>query len=185
MAALSERQIRWFLGGIAAFSFALLVSLEVVTETDEIELLDVVVDAVALLLQIGTAVGLVLLIHRMQRQHEEKISLIRELEVARVEGNEWRNKAQTHLNGLRDEMSLQFERWSMSAAEKDVGMLILKGLSHKEISTLRGTTEATVRQQAQSIYQKSNLPGKTAFSAYFLEDLMISDAAEEPLRRAG
>jgi hypothetical protein len=36
---------------------------------------------------------------------------------------------------------------------------------------LRGTSEATVRQQAQSIYQKAELPGKTAFSAYFLEDL--------------
>jgi DNA-binding NarL/FixJ family response regulator len=50
-------------------------------------------------------------------------------------------------------------------------MLILKGLSHKEVASLRGTSEATVRQQAQAIYHKSNLPGKTAFSAYFLEDV--------------
>ena len=186
MAALSERQIRWFLAGIAALSFTLLVTLEIITETDAIEPLDIFVDAIALLLQVGTAVGLVLLIHRMHRQHEEKMSLIRELEVARVEGNEWRDKAQAHLTGLRDEMGAQFDRWGMSAAEKEVGMLILKGLSHKEISTLRGTTEATVRQQAQSIYQKSKLPGKTAFSAYFLEDLLISEPiTDEPLRRAG
>ncbi|NJO38049.1 MAG: hypothetical protein HC871_11095 [Rhizobiales bacterium] len=114
------------------------------------------------------------------------MSLIRELDVARVEGNEWRGKAEAHLSGLRDEMGAQFDRWGMSVAEKEIGMLILKGLSHKEISTLRGVTEATVRQQAQSIYQKSKLPGKTAFSAYFLEDLMISEpVVEESLRCAG
>ncbi len=73
----------------------------------------------------------------------------------------------------------------MTAAEQEIGMLILKGLSHKEVASLRGTTEATVRQQAQSIYQKSSLPGKTAFSAYFLEDLfapemMADDAVSRP-----
>ena len=59
----------------------------------------------------------------------------------------------------------------MTAAEQEIGLLMLKGLSHKEIATLRDTAEATVRQQAQSIYQKSGLPGKSAFAAYFLEDL--------------
>ena len=32
-----------------------------------------------------------------------------------------------------------------------------------------------MRQQAQSIYYKANLPGKAAFSAYFLEDLMAPE----------
>jgi DNA-binding NarL/FixJ family response regulator len=48
-------------------------------------------------------------------------------------------------------------------------------LSHKEIAALRATTEATVRQQAQAIYRKASLPGKTAFSAYFLEDLFAPE----------
>ena len=64
-------------------------------------------------------------------------------------------------------------------------MLILKGLSHKEIVALRGTSEGTVSQQAQSIYFKSDLPGKTAFSAYFLEDLFspaITEGATSPSR---
>jgi DNA-binding CsgD family transcriptional regulator len=82
--------------------------------------------------------------------------------------------------GLRVEMDNQFEKWSMTPAEKDVGLLILKGLSHKEIASLRGTSEATVRQQAQSIYAKSQLPGKTAFSAYFLDDIFACEAQETP-----
>ena len=103
----------------------------------------------------------------MQTQHEEKLDLIKSLDIARAEGTEWRKKAEAHLKGLRNELDAQFERWGMSAAEKDVGMLILKGLSHKEIARLRGTTEATVRQQAQSIYQKSDLPGKRRFPLIF------------------
>lgn len=174
---LTEWQVRLILGSVGALSFCLLVVLEVVTETDEVEFTDVLVDAFGLLLMVSTTVGLAMLFHRMQTQHEEKLDLIRSLDIARAEGTEWRKKAETHLQGLRSEMDAQFERWGMSAAEKDVGMLILKGLSHKEIARLRGTTEATVRQQAQSIYQKSGLPGKTAFSAYFLEDLVTPDIA--------
>ena len=68
-------------------------------------------------------------------------------------------------------MENQFREWGMTAAEREVGLLILKGLNHKQIAALRGTSEATVRQQAQAIYRKAALPGKAAFSAYFLEDL--------------
>ncbi len=171
MTHLSERQIRWVLGGVGAGSFALLLALEILTESDELELLDVIFDAITLLLTIGAAVGVALLVQRMQAQHEEKIALIRDLDIARAEGRDWRNKVQAHLNGLRAEITRQFRDWGMTEAEQEVGLLILKGLSHKEIASLRGTTEATVRQQAQSIYARSKLPGKSAFSAYFLEDL--------------
>lgn len=171
MANLSERQIRWVLGLVGAGSFATLLGLEILTEPDRISPLDVAFDAVTLLLTIGAAVGVALLIQRMQAQHEEKMALIRDLDVARSEGRGWRNKVQAHLNGLRLEITNQFGEWGMTDAERDVGLLILKGLSHKEIASLRGTTEATVRQQAQSIYARSHLPGKSAFSAYFLEDL--------------
>ena len=167
----SERTIRWILGGVGLGCFALLMTLEVLTESDEIEPIDIFVDALTMLLTIGSAVGVALLVQRMQSQHEEKMGLIRDLETARAEGEAWRAKVQSHLAGIRIEMERQFEDWGMTAAEREIGMLILKGLSHKEVASLRGTSEATVRQQAQSIYNKSNLPGKTAFSAYFLEDL--------------
>lgn len=176
---LREWQVRLMLGGIGVVSFGLLMALEIVTETDDVELTDILVDGLGLLLMVSTTVGLALLFHRMQNQHDEKLDLIRSLDIARAEGTEWRKKAEAHLQGLRNELDAQFGRWGMSVAEKDVGMLMLKGLSHKEIARLRGTTEATVRQQAQSIYQKSDLPGKTAFSAYFLEDLIASDAGTQ------
>ncbi len=175
MANFSERQIRWILGAVGAGSFVTLLALEILTETDDISPLDIAFDAVSLLLTIGAAVGVALLVQRMHVQHEEKMSLIRDLDVARSEGRGWRNKVQAHLNGLRLEITNQFDEWGMTDAEREVGLLILKGLSHKEIASLRGTTEATVRQQAQSIYARSKLPGKSAFSAYFLEDLFNPD----------
>ena len=179
MANLSERQTRWAFAGMGFGCFVLLLTLEVVTEGDELEPLDVIVDAVSILLTIGAAVGVGLLAQRMHSQHEEKLALIRDLETARAEGNGWRTKVQAHLAGLKAGLDMQFLDWGMTNAEREVGLLILKGLSHKEIAVLRATTEATVRQQAQAIYRKAKLPGKTAFSAYFLEDLFAPEAEIE------
>jgi DNA-binding CsgD family transcriptional regulator len=177
MTKFSERQTRLLFGGIGIGCFALLLALEVFTQEDETTLLDFAGDALSILLIIGSAVGLALLVQRIQTQHEEQMALLRDLEIARTEGNGWRSRAQSHLSGLKAELDKQFQNWDMSAAECEVGLLILKGLSHKEIAALRNTSDATVRQQAQAIYRKAGLPGKTAFSAYFLEDLFVPDTS--------
>jgi DNA-binding CsgD family transcriptional regulator len=130
-------------------------------------------------LMIASAVGLALLTQRVQSQHEERVALIRDLKIARAEGEGWRSKVHERMNGIKTEMERQFEQWGMTGAERDVGLLILKGLNHKEIAALRGTSEATVRQQAQAIYRKADLPGKTAFSAYFLEDLFAPEMGSD------
>lgn len=178
MMRLGERQLRWLLGGVGIGCFALLLALEFLTQEDEITLLDLVGDAVSIALTIGAAVGVALLLQRIHAQHEEQMALIRDLEIARTEGDGWRSKVQSHLAGLKGAMDQQFQAWGMTAAEREVGLLILKGLSHKEIAALRATTDATVRQQAQAIYRKAGLPGKTAFSAYFLDDLFAAEPAE-------
>jgi DNA-binding CsgD family transcriptional regulator len=178
MMRLSERQLRWLLGGVGIGCFALLLGLEFLTQDEDVTLLDFVGDAVSISLTIGAAVGVALLLQRIHAQHEEQMALIRDLEIARAEGDGWRSKVQSHLAGLKGAMDQQFQAWGMTAAEREVGLLILKGLSHKEIATLRATTDATVRQQAQAIYRKAGLPGKTAFSAYFLDDLFAAEPAE-------
>ena len=62
--------------------------------------------------------------------------------------------------------------WQLTTSEKDVGWLLLKGLSLKEIAAIRQTMEKTVRQQASSIYKKAGLSGRHAFSAWFIEDAL-------------
>lgn len=73
---------------------------------------------------------------------------------------------------LSQEIQRQFARWELSASEQEIGMLLIKGLSLKEIALLRETSEKTVRQQCSSIYQKSGTNGRHDFSAWFIEDLL-------------
>jgi hypothetical protein len=81
----NERTVRIVLAGVGLGCFVLLLALEVVTESDELEWPDVLVDALGILLLIGASVGVALLAQRMQRQHEEKMTLLRDLETARAE----------------------------------------------------------------------------------------------------
>ena len=66
----------------------------------------------------------------------------------------------------------QFEIWKLTQTEREVAMLLLKGLSFKEIASVRNTLEKTVRQQASAIYKKARVSGRHAFSAWFIEDLL-------------
>lgn len=69
----------------------------------------------------------------------------------------------------------QFKQWSLTSGEQEVAMLLLKGLSFKEISLVRDTKEKTVRQQASTIYNKSSLEGRHDLAAWFLEDFIAND----------
>ena len=73
---------------------------------------------------------------------------------------------------LGNVVSQQFEEWNLTDSEREVGWLLLKGLSLKEISIVRNTKEKTVRQQASSIYSKAGIDGRHAFSAWFIEDIL-------------
>ena len=70
----------------------------------------------------------------------------------------------------------QFDAWNLTLSEQQVAMLLLKGLSFKEIAAVRDTREKTVRQQASTIYAKSGVDGRHAFAAWFLEDFLDSEA---------
>jgi DNA-binding CsgD family transcriptional regulator len=122
---------------------------------------------------VTTAAGVVYLLGRVKRQQEEQVSLMRDLEVARTEGAQWRDDMRGLLKGLGAAIDAQFDRWQLTTAEREVALLMLKGLSHKQIAVVRDTTERTIRQQAQAIYSKANLSGRAALSAFFLEDLLL------------
>ncbi len=66
----------------------------------------------------------------------------------------------------------QFASWGLSTSEREVALLLIKGLSMKEIAALRGVKEKTIRHQATSIYAKSGSTGRHELAAHFIEDLM-------------
>ena len=102
-----------------------------------------------------------------------------DLVLSRAETAHYRAEAREALQGLGEAIDSQFERWQLTAAEREVGLLMLKGLSHREVAEIRQTTEATVRQQALVVYRKSGLANRTQLSAFFLEDLLLPRAARE------
>jgi len=72
----------------------------------------------------------------------------------------------------REVIDKQLNDWSMTPSERDVAILLLKGLSFEEIAGVRETKEKTVRQQATAIYRKSGLHSRYEFAAWFFEDFI-------------
>jgi len=170
--------------GLGLLCFMLLLVLEWVTEGEEIALADFLIDALALALLVATSVAAALVAMDIKEQQADRLALVQDLEKAKADGAQWRARAEDQLDQFRRAIGEQFDEWDATAAERDIGHLILRGLSHKEIARLRCTSEATVRQQAQSLYRKANLPNKGAFSAYFLDDVLYlpPEVTEQPLR---
>ncbi len=76
---------------------------------------------------------------------------------------------------LFNDMNKQFSDWKLSPTEHDVALLLIKGLSMKEIAEVRQVKEKTVRQQATQIYAKSGCAGRHELAAHFIEDLILND----------
>jgi DNA-binding CsgD family transcriptional regulator len=117
---------------------------------------------------------------QMTRAQERSNRLDVELAEAQAEARRWsadarrwNREAQEVLEGLGAAIDKQFDRWGLTPAERDVAVLQLKGLRHKEIAALRQTSERTVRQQALVVYRKSGLNGRNDLAAFFLEDLLL------------
>lgn len=104
-----------------------------------------------------------------------RISLLNtELFETKKSYQDWKEKTHTNAREIRQLIDEQFSLWQLSNSEKDVALLLIKGLSMKEIAEIRSTQEKTVRQQATSIYRKSALSGRQELAAFFLEDILSS-----------
>lgn len=69
-------------------------------------------------------------------------------------------------------MQEQFLQWDLSPSERDIALLLIKGLSMREIADARNVKEKTIRAQATSIYAKAGCTGRHELAAHFIEDLM-------------
>jgi DNA-binding NarL/FixJ family response regulator len=112
------------------------------------------------------ASGIVLLWLTLRRARSD-------LAQALVENEQWCRDNRELLQGLGTAIHKQFALWRLTKAEAEVGLFILKGLSHKEIAQVRQTSERTIREQARALYRKSGLSGRAELSAFFLEDLLL------------
>ncbi|MBT4790838.1 MAG: helix-turn-helix transcriptional regulator [Halobacteriovoraceae bacterium] len=104
---------------------------------------------------------------------KERKHLNYELNKTRDDLNYWKDKSEVFIKGLSVEIDNQLELWRFSKSEKEIAILLVKGLSTKEISAIRKTKEKTVRTQTTSIYRKASVSGRHELSAFFLEDLFV------------
>jgi len=108
----------------------------------------------------------------LRQQRLEIRSLQQELETANSHQTPPKKYVLEARKKLGNVVSQQFSEWMLTGSEIEVGWLLLKGLSLKEIAIVRNTQEKTVRQQASSIYKKAGVSGRHAFSAWFIEDML-------------
>ena len=127
-------------------------------------------------LMVGALAGTLWFARRLTLERRESRLALGEALAAserwRDEAARWREETREHLDGLGRAIDRQLEEWSLTPAEREVALLVLKGLSLKEVATVRSTSDGTTRQQANSVYRKAGLRSRAELSAFFLEDLL-------------
>lgn len=136
----------------------------------------VVLEAAVVVIGMVAASMLALRMRRMSRDARElrdhASELAARLRASQLDAAKWQTDASALIDGLSAAIDEQFTRWELSPAEREIALLLLKGLSHKEIAQIRHVNETTVRQQSRTIYRKAGLSGRNDLAAFFLEDLL-------------
>lgn len=119
-------------------------------------------------LEIGSAAGLLMglvfgaiLLRRAQRR------------TARIE-DQLRAASGAFMDLLED----RFAEWELTAAERDVALFSIKGMSTTEIAALRDTSEGTVKAQTNAIYRKASVSGRPQLLALFIDDLIVTPVVQ-------
>lgn len=156
---------------------AVLVGIDLVTDLrDQTTVAHVLLELLVVAVGFAAAGVIALRLRRSHRDTQElraqAAELAEQLRVTQLEAARWRRDAADLIAGLSAAIDAQFARWKLSPAECEIALLLLKGLSHKEIAEIRSVSETTVRQQARSLYRKAGLSGRNDLAAFFLEDLL-------------
>jgi DNA-binding CsgD family transcriptional regulator len=83
-----------------------------------------------------------------------------------------------------DLLEERFAEWGLTAAERDVALFAIKGMSTTDIARLRATSEGTVKAQTNAIYRKAGVSGRPQLLSLFIEDLMRDDGMIRPMPEA-
>jgi DNA-binding CsgD family transcriptional regulator len=73
---------------------------------------------------------------------------------------------------LSDVIQSEFKKWNLTEAEKEIALMLIKGMSMQEIGDARGVKEKSVRHRATGIYAKANVSNRYELTSYFIEDLL-------------
>jgi DNA-binding CsgD family transcriptional regulator len=108
----------------------------------------------SLALFVGIAFEAVFLLHLLRR----KASLERSVGLAS--------------SALQGVIESHFDEWKLTASERDVASLMVKGLSISEIAGVRGSAEGTVKAHLNAIYRKANARNRAEVLSHIMDTLI-------------
>lgn len=72
----------------------------------------------------------------------------------------------------------KFDEWGLTKAERDVTLLIIRGLSVADIASARNTAQGTVKAQSTSIFRKIGVGSKTELMSVIIDEFL--DTSHQP-----
>ncbi len=84
----------------------------------------------------------------------------------------WRSQSAGAVPAFAAALQRQLAAWGLDDVERGVAMLLLNGLSARQIADVRATEVAVVEQQIASVYRKAGLSGRADLHAFFFSDLV-------------
>lgn len=73
---------------------------------------------------------------------------------------------------LHEIIDQHFEDWALTASEREVALLAIKGFSVAEMAEMRQTKEGTIKAQSAAVYRKAGVTGRLQLLSLFIEELM-------------
>lgn len=82
----------------------------------------------------------------------------------------------------------QFEAWSLSPAETDIALFLVKGMGTQDIAEIRGSAEGTIKAHFNAIFRKAGVHSRTELLSVLIDRLLgsrLDDEAVPTLRKSG
>ena len=73
---------------------------------------------------------------------------------------------------MSDLIDTFFDQWRLTPSEREIALMVLKGIDNDSIAKMRGTAQSTVRAQCTRIYAKAQVDGRAQLLSIFMEELL-------------
>ncbi len=73
---------------------------------------------------------------------------------------------------FHDLIEMEFDKWALSPAEREVALFAIKGCSNLEIAQMTGKSEGTVKSQTNAVFRKAGFSGRVQLVSHFVDELI-------------
>lgn len=80
--------------------------------------------------------------------------------------------AQMANRAVHDIIEKNFDSWMLTASERDIAGLLVKGLSIAEIAKVRNSAEGTIKSHLNAIYRKSGTRSRSDLMSQIMESMI-------------